>query len=432
MNNTFIFFLLAVLLVKTTAFAQNDPGKIYTARVVSTTAGPVSKHDKDEITFQAKSTIANLNNLLNTLNTTGLSESEQNPIIQNSYLPNQDQLFYNDAIVVEDDIDPRHNSADSTADLKIDRYLRNLILFYAKSDVPTIEFSRVVTSPVLEGKEYPYIKVFFTSTFSGKHTQIAVPYQPVQRVAELRAEKVDGKWRTYLIRLGFVRPGEGLSTLSEPVITQRFESKPRILSADFLYRSTNGSSDSVTVKWDQRWLAVSQSSTKAIPTGFFQRSAAGTTSQERLSIILTDQDGLLTFRRVDGTTLVFRQVPSIEYLAKVRRSYQTKGWIQIIAGVAALGSSYAGYSSLQRSYDAYAGRFAALNSEYAIWQTLSQQPGTPPATAVSFNAYAQPGIYAVYGGGIAGGGLLIDGIRYLLKAGKVKKQIDQVKTQYRK
>ncbi|MCK8495798.1 hypothetical protein M0L20_28285 [Spirosoma sp. RP8] len=431
MNNTFILLLLGVLLVETSALAQQDPGKVYTARVVSTTAGPVSKRDKDEITFQARSTIDNLRNLLNTLNTTGLTESEQNPIIQNSYLPNQDQLFYNDAIVVEDDIDPKHNSSDSTADFKVDRYLRNLILFYTKSDVPTIEFSRIVTSPVLEGKEYPYIKIFFTSAFTGKHTQIPVPYQPVQRVAELRAEKMGGKWRTYIIRLGFVQPGEGLTAISAPVIAQRFETKPKIRGNEFLYRSTNGTADSVTVTWDQRWLNVSRSSTKAIPIGFFQRSAANTTSQERLSILLTDQDKLLTFRRVDGTTLVLRQIPSIDYLTRLKRAYQTKGWIQIIAGVTALGTSYAGYSSLQRSYDAYAGRFATLNADYAVWQTLSQQPGTPPAAAMPFNTYAQPGIYAVYGGSLVGSGLIINGIRYLLKAGKVKAQLDHVKTQSR-
>jgi hypothetical protein len=433
MNYSYIFFLLITLLAKTVAFAQKDLGKIYTAKVSSSSkAGPVSNRDKNEITFQSRNTINNFANLLNALNTNGLSESEQNSIIQNSYLPNQDQLFYNDAIVIEDDIDPKHTTSDNTADLKVDRYLHDLVLFYTKSDSATINFSRIVSSPVLEGKEYPYIKVFFTSTFTGKHSQATLPYQPVQRVAELRAEKVDGKWRTYLTRLGFVRLGEGLTELSEPVIAQNFESKPRISSNDFLFRNTSNMPDSITVRWDQRWLNVSKSSTKVIPTGFFQRTATGTTSQERLSIMLTDQDRLLTFRRIDGTTILFRQVPTVEYLTKRKRSYQTQGWLQIIIGTAALGTSYAGYSSLRQSYDEYSSRLTALNTEYAIWQTLSQQPGNAPDVAMTFSTYAQPGIYAVYGGGIVGSGLIINGIRQLLKAGRINAQIKQVKTQYTK
>ena len=421
MNNTFILFLLAFLLAVTSVLAQKDLGKIYTARVNSGKTGPVTKRDKDEITFQAKNKIDNLEKLLNVLKTPDLSESDLNSIIKNSYLPNQDQIFYNDAIVIEDDINPKHINSDSTAYLKVDRYLRDLDLFYAKSDSSTIIFSRKITSPVLDGSEYPYIKVFFTSTFAGKHSQFNAPYQPVQRVAELRAEKVEGKWRTFVTRLGFLRPGEGLAELSAPVIAQDFASKPRIKGDNFLYKSKENDQDTITIRWDQNWLNVVQSSTKALPVGFFQRSSASSTnSQERVSIRLMNKDQLLTFRRVDGTSMTFQQIPSIEYLTKIKRRYKVRGWLQIIVGTAALGISYAGYSSLQQSYNDYSSRINALNAEYAVWQTLSQQPSGSPAVPMSFNSYSQPGIYAVYGGGVAGSGLIITGIRQLLKAGNIK------------
>ena len=420
MNYSIPLFLLMLLLVETSALAQNDPGKIYTAKVNSGKSGPVTKRDKDEIIFQAKNKIDNFANLLNALTTNGLSESERNSITQNSYLPNQDQIFFNDAIVIEDDVDPKHTASDKTADLKVDRYLRDLDLFYVKSDSATIKFTRIITSPVLEGKEYPYLKVFFTSTFTGKHSQFTIPYQSVQRVAELRADKVDGKWRTFITRLGFIRPGEGLTDLSEPVIEQDFSSKPRIRSDDFLFKSTGNTFDSITIRWDQHWLNVVQSSTKIVPLGFFQRSSTSTTGQDRLSIKLVDNDKLLTFRRIDGTSLTFRQALSVDYLRKLKRKYTVRGWLQIIAGTVALGTSYAGYSSLHQSYDAYSSRLNALSAEYAIWQTLSQQAGDAPAAPMSFISYAQPGIYAVYGVGVAGSGLLINGIRQLLKARKIK------------
>lgn len=426
MTNTFTYTLAILFLFTTTVLAQKETGKTYTARVNSGKTGPVTKRDKDEITFQAKNKITNLANLLNVLNTTGLGESEKNSVIQNSYLPNQDQIFVNDAVVIEDDVDPRHFSADSTAYLKVERYLRDVDLFYEKSDSPTISFERIITSPVLTGKDYPYIKVFFISTFAGKHNQLAVPYRAVQRVAELRADKADGKWRTLVTRLGFVRAGEGLTELSEPVLVQEFTTNPRIKGSNFLFVSTTNNPDSITIRWDQRWLTIVRSSTREIPAGYFQRSAESSLNQEKVGISLKDNDDLLTFRRIDGTTIAFRQRPSIDYLTKLRRSYRLKGWLQVIAGAVALGTSYAGYQSLRTSYDSYASQLNTLNAEYTIWQTLSQQSGNGPAAPMPFNSYAQPGIYAVYGGGIIGSGLVVNGIRQLLKAGKISKRIKAI------
>ncbi|GAB3695374.1 hypothetical protein GCM10027592_17520 [Spirosoma flavus] len=415
-----LFFLLALLLVDIPVLAQKGV-KIYTARVNSDQKkGPITKRDRDEITFQAKDKIANLETLLGLLSSTDITESERNSVIRNSYLPNQNQLFYNDAIIIEDDIDPKHVNADNTADLKVERYLRDLDLFYTKSANPTIKFSQIVSSAVVEGKEYPYIKVFFTSVFTGKHNQFNTPYKPLQRVAELRADKVDGKWRTFIIRLGFLRPGEGLTVLSAPVITQDFRAKPHIRGNELLFKSTENT-DSVTVRWDKRWLNVIQSSTQALPLGFFQRSSEGAVSQEKISIMLTNDDQRLTFRRIDGTVLTFLQtsLSTDEERERLKHKYKTLGWLQIVTGTFALGAGYAGYHSLQQSHSDYINRLSALNNEYAIWQTLSQQPAGSPATPMTFTNYAQPGIYAVYGSGIIGSGLLINGIRHLLKAGKI-------------
>jgi hypothetical protein len=417
MKKTFTFLLLGLVLIGTPVLAQKGVKKIYVAHVNNSDT-TITKRDRDEITFQAKSTIKNLEELLVLVTSTIPTENQLDKSIKESYLittpPNSSQIFYNDGIVIEDDIDPRHTSSQTTADLPVDRYLKNLALFYSKSDEETIKFSRIITSTLIEGKAFPYVKVFFTSTFTGKYTdpnnQTDVAYQPLQRVAELRVEKVDGKWRTLIVRLGFPKPGEGL-TISEtkPVISPgRVPAKP-VAGKEFLYRSTDNTSDSISAKWDKNWLTVIRSTTDKVPLGSYQYRKIDNTSQAFVSITLTNNDKLLAFRQTNGSSLAFGQVvPSKRLVA----------WLQIVAGTAALGASYVGYSSLQRSYNDYTSKLTSLNAEYAVWQTLSQQPGDSPAKPMSFTSYAQPGIYGVYGGGLVGSGLIVNGIRQLLKSGR--------------
>ncbi|MFD2570171.1 hypothetical protein ACFSUS_05965 [Spirosoma soli] len=414
MKNTFTFFLLLIAVVSTPVLAQKGAKKIYVARVNNSDT-TITGRDRNEITFQAKNTIKNLEELLGLI-VTVTSEAELDKAIKDSYLPNENQIFYNDGVVVEDDIDPTHTSSKNTADLPVDRYLKNLLIFYSKSDTSTIKFSRIITSSLIEGKAYLYVKVFFTSTFNGKYNdqtnnQINVAYQPVQRVAELRTEKVNGKWRTLIVRLGFPQPDESLTNETKPVISNNSIPKQPIKGKLYSYRSTDNASDSITARWDKSWLNVVRSTTDKVPVGFYQYRKIDNTSQAYVSITLTNKDRLLAFRQANGSKLAFGQVVS---------SNRLLAWIQIIAGTAALGASYVGYSSLQSSHNAYSDRLTALNSEYAIWQTLTQQPGGSSAPPMTFNSYAQPGIYAVYGGGLVGSGLIINGIRQLIRAGKIK------------
>ncbi|GAB3644288.1 hypothetical protein [Spirosoma arcticum] len=417
MKKTFTYLLLIIAVAGTPVLAQKNVKKIYVARVNNSDT-TITRRDRDEITFQAKSTITNLLELLSLLTSTIPNEPERDKIIKDSYLPNSAQIFYNDAVVIEDDINPTRVISKNTTDLSVDRYLKNLVIFYSKADTSTIKFTRVVTSSLIEGKSYLYVKVFFTSVFSGKYNdqnnnQVDVSYQPVQRVAELRAEKAGGRWRTFIVRLGFLQPDERLTNETKPVISNNSGPKQPIKGKLFLYRSTGNTSDSVAAKWDKNWLNIVRSTTDNIPVGFYQHRKIDNTSQAYVSITLTNKDRLLAFRQPNGSILAFGQVVS---------SNRLLAWLQIATGVVALGASYAGYNSLQNSYKVYSDRITTLNSEYAIWQTLTQQPGGNPAIPMTFGSYAKPGIYAVYGGGVSGSALLVNGIRQLVRAGKLKKQ----------
>ncbi|GAB3553527.1 hypothetical protein [Spirosoma fluminis] len=412
MRNIFTF-LLALMAAVTPVLAQKSAKKIYVARV-SNSDTTITKRDRDEINFQAKNTIKNLEELLGLVTSTIPAENQLDKAIKDSYLPNSAQIFYNDAVVVEDDIDPNHTSSKNSADLPVDRYLKNLAIYYSKSDTSTIKFTTALTTPLIESKSYPYIKAFFTSTFSGEYIdpqnkQANTRYQTLQRVAELRVEKAGGKWRTFIVRLGFPQPGEGLTSETKPIVIPATGPAKPINSIPALYKSANKGKDSLIVKRDNSWLNVVRSTTDLVPVGFYQYRKIDNTSQAFISITLINKDQNLAFRQPNGAILTFN---------KVVRAPRLAAWLQIITGTAALGVSYVGYSSLQRIYNDYTGRLASLNAEYTVWQTLSQQPGNSPATPMSFGSYAQPGIYAVYGGGIMGSGLIINGIRQLLKAGR--------------
>ncbi len=420
-----ILLLLTLFGLYQASFAQKNAPKVYVATVTGETGVIANKRDRDEITFQAKNTIKELEAVLNMLTDTSLTESERTTIVENCYLPNQNKLFLNDAVVIEDDIDPRHRNAANTADLPVDRYLRDLGLFYVKTTPDaTIAFTQQVATTIQQGKEHLYIKVFFLSTFKGKRADSDSLYQPNQRVAELRPEKVNGKWRTYITRLAFPQTGEGVSELTKPVIkTLEADKLPPIKGNETIFRRADGLVDSLVVKWDQLYLNVVRSSLTAIPTGAYQRSGTSIANQTSVRITLTDNDQKLAFTRIDNTSIPFQRVslPSIPPTDKVgNRPKPIIAWLQILVGTAALGASYAGYSMLRNDYDAYTARLTSMNAEYAVWQTLSQQPDASPAAPMSFGAYAPPGIYGVYAGTGIGSGLIVNGIRQLLKNGKRK------------
>ena len=425
MKSIFPYWCLFCL-ISVSAIAQNKSAKVYSATI--TTANTSTdfkqlKRQNDEIAFQAKNKIKNLLDLYNALSNSENTESERNSIIQNSYLPNPNQLFYDDRVSVDDDVDPNHTTSANTAEVLVDRYLRNFDLFYTKTDTSTVSFSRVIPSPVQQGKDYLYIKVFFTETFTSKHSQIDIPYAPMERVAELRAESVAGKWRVFITRLAFVRPGEGMVEIAKPVIAKETGPEKAISGPQALFRRAGSSGDSLTVAWDARWLNVRRSSLDMVPAGFYQRSGTDRKSQTSVTITLLKKDQKLSFRRIDGEVIEFNRVLVLDPLANARRKRAQRvfGWSEIATGLIGLGVSYVGYASLQDSYQGYTNKLTGINAEYAIWQTLTQQPTGNALTAISFNEYASPGIYAVYGGGVAGGGLLMDGVRRLLRAGKMKR-----------
>ncbi|WP_332369002.1 tetratricopeptide repeat protein [Spirosoma telluris] len=171
--------------------------------------------DNEDLKLLAKRKITNFSDLLNTLTFEDLTETERKDIIANSYdTKKQVRLFYNPDVIIEDDIQP-DRPIDQAIDLKAEKYFANLDLFYTKAPEQTIKFSDIIVSNAKE-RNYTYLKVYYTQLFKGKHSQSAVAYRPITRVAEVRVERVGKKWAGYIAHVGFLAPGDSTtSTLND-------------------------------------------------------------------------------------------------------------------------------------------------------------------------------------------------------------------------
>ncbi|NIJ51154.1 hypothetical protein [Dyadobacter arcticus] len=203
-------------------------------------AQPLSRKDADEIRVLAREKIKGLNDLLNAIANEDLSNYERRYLMMNSYMPSNDQIFVNDGVIVEDDTDPKNRVSAPGLDTPIEKYLSNFDLFYTKTETNTIEFTNLVVGDVKVDK-YPFVKVFYTQHFKGKSNRDNTPFQPISRVAELRADKSGNDWIVSLTRIAFnstenakavpitPKPSatyDSLQRKKEPIVAQPTDKKP--------------------------------------------------------------------------------------------------------------------------------------------------------------------------------------------------------------
>lgn len=157
-----------------------------------------SLRDQKEITYQAGLTLNMYKALLNVISYKGLATpSEIQQMIGESYSESRNRIFYSENAIIEDDVDPSNQFSRDKQDKKASQYLRYFDLAYEKEEEASVEFFDFEPSR-LKYSAYPYIRIKFTSHFNGKHKENSAEYQPVERIAELRAVKKNNSWKTYI------------------------------------------------------------------------------------------------------------------------------------------------------------------------------------------------------------------------------------------
>jgi tetratricopeptide (TPR) repeat protein len=167
--------------------------------------------DQEEIAYQAQLTLSMYKDLLNVISYKDLAtESEIKKLINNSYTQSRSRIFYSAEAIIEDNIKPSNLLAQHAQDKTIRDYLNYFDLAYEKTDRATIDFYDFEVSN-LKYSKHLYIKVKYTSLFKGKHKEDKAPYKVVDRIAELRAEKQDNEWKTYITSIVYYNPEKPVS-----------------------------------------------------------------------------------------------------------------------------------------------------------------------------------------------------------------------------
>ncbi len=477
------------------------------------TQATLTQRDKDNINAASLAQLRLLNQIMNQLTDPDNQARDINFIISKSSQPGPEQIFYNDLVTIEDDINPNHNSADSTDDVTVEKYLNDLTLFYTKPEEPnTIVFSKQRFLEVQQQGELLYVKGFFTSTFKSKHTTIKKPYLPTNRVVELRAEKVNNKWQVRIIRLGFFRPGEAMQHITQtkpsapgatptkdggrPTIPDNLS----INSAEVPFRQSE-SGAAVSIKFNREWLQVVQSGAVDLPVGFYERRGKLYAYDDLNTVEFQNNNTRFVFHKgleytgfdrvmpervvsapiktdsmakplatappvkpaaaptpkppvVSDTTRRIATVRPPDYEVKKpvekkkerpivakadppksvttltqslsadakrqKARYRTLGLLQIVGGVAGLAGSYLAYSTITKDYSTYKAQVDKLNAEYNAWRDVARNPSGSTLAPMSMSGYGKPGTYGAYAGGGISLGLIVNGIRSLGKAGRVK------------
>ncbi len=172
-------------------------------------AQPIETRDCVAIRARATEVLEGFETLLNNLADNYYQPHQRDEMIRNSFNPdNPGRIFYHKKVIVEDDLTPVGNVALNTGlnDKNVVDYLNEFDNFYSESEENTVFFTNLHFGPI-RTKEFVFLHILYNSEFNGhlkNKPEEALPRH--HRVATIRAEKINGQWRTYLIQVNFYSP----------------------------------------------------------------------------------------------------------------------------------------------------------------------------------------------------------------------------------
>ncbi|MGB3616605.1 MAG: tetratricopeptide repeat protein [Catalinimonas sp.] len=170
-----------------------------------------------EIIYQARNLIGELEDLMNVVTNAAVGPAQTKDLITNSYTDGRNQIFADKDVIIENDLVPDAD-AEAYRDDEVTKYLQMLSLYYEKGDEPTITLDNREASSV-KRKDFYYVRVYFERTYEGTHRQYPdKTYETLGRVADIRADRVDNRWQTRILSIGFHRPGDSIGNPTNDVV----------------------------------------------------------------------------------------------------------------------------------------------------------------------------------------------------------------------
>lgn len=177
----------------------------------------ISKNDEINIKSKAERVVKRFMDILNIISTgLDLEVPEVEKIIQESYSHPENKIFYDSTILIEDDLRPLNKDI-LKKEKPVVNYLKDFDLLYKKNNEASVAFSKISTSNIKKS-HFLYIKVFYDCLFKNKSRISADSYTLQKRVAELKLEKLDNKWRAYIIDVHFMNPKDEINVSENNVV----------------------------------------------------------------------------------------------------------------------------------------------------------------------------------------------------------------------
>jgi tetratricopeptide (TPR) repeat protein len=172
----------------------------------------IGRKDDERIKRSALYILREFESDLNTLSKSpGMDSAEVTDMIHNRCTDEKRKIFYDSTAVIEDDLwHTAANAGKKAQEKQVSRYLSDFDIYYKKSDSATIVFSNLQSSHLKKG-DYLYIKVFYDCLFTGRSRFSDSSYVASKRVAELRVDKSENKWRTWIINIHFFNPDDSIN-----------------------------------------------------------------------------------------------------------------------------------------------------------------------------------------------------------------------------
>jgi outer membrane biosynthesis protein TonB len=392
------------------------------------TSSELTDEDKREIKAEAKKVIeTHLSDLLNTIASDGMGEQGRKLIMANSFIPSENQIFDINSII-EDDVNPEFTiSKKGFSDVKVQRYLENLNLFYTKSGENSIKITEVNATDVKKGPEYPFLLVHFKSHFTNVHrNKPTVKYVAILRTAELKAEKVDKQWRVLITGIRYYKEPVAENTVAKVPAKQTKPASPAATkpSEQVAQKPKEVKKVQEPVKDVVNQQAVTKTETPVTQS----------TKQESLPAV-SKQEEVVKPAEKSRELVPQKTSPAIAELELQAAKYKKKTTLFRVGAGAAIVGAAATFVIVNGAYGDYKSQLEKSNSELETWWTGDNNGGNfgdienykaQPKSLISFGS---PGIYFVGAGAIASGVLWFMGSANNKKAKDIKNQIEQKRKQ---